>query len=107
MLDGGGGGGEVRVTPQHLHDHAATVQDVIGEVNAAAQAAQAVHFDANAYGVFCQALPAMMEPLKEIIYNALGGTVDNLEGVGLKLRAAADNYTGTDHAASRRFGGAQ
>lgn len=105
MLDGGGGGGEFRVAPTHLDEHASTVDGVTDEVNAAAQAAQAVHFDNAAYGIFCQALPAMMEPLKDIIYSALGGTAENLNGVGLKLRAAAENYRGTDQAVSMRLGG--
>jgi hypothetical protein len=99
------GGGEVQVTPAHLDQHASTIDDVLGEVGAAAQAASAVHFDNAAYGLFCQALPAMMEPLKEIIYNALDGTVDNLTQAGFKVRAAADNYRSSDEAAAARFGG--
>lgn len=98
------GGDGFQAVPEDLHAHATTVQAVADEVETAAQAAQAVHFDANAYGTFCQVLPAMMEPLKEIICQALSAATAGLHDSGQKLRTAAANYQGSDSATARRFG---
>jgi hypothetical protein len=56
MNDGAGFG----VVASDLHAHATTVDLVADEIGTAAQAAQAIEFGANAYGEFCQALPAMV-----------------------------------------------
>jgi hypothetical protein len=70
----------------------------------AAQAAQAVHFDATAYGLFCQALPAMMEPLENIIQDVLTTESEALHATGQNVRTAGGNYSASDLAAARRHG---
>jgi hypothetical protein len=92
------------VTPVQLDQHAASVDDLAALVKVAAQAEQAVQFDSDAYGEFCQALPVMMAPPTNLVIDALGSTVDNLTGVGVKVRTAAENYRASDTEASARFG---
>lgn len=96
---------DVQVTFTHLEQHANAVDDVAAEVNAAADAAHTAELSNDAYGIFCQALPAMMHPLQQLVTDALTTTVDNLHEVGDKLRTAAANYRTSDHDASTRFGG--
>jgi hypothetical protein len=95
---------EFRVTPAHLDHHAGSVDDLAAEVEVAAQAAQAVQFDNEAYGVFCQALPVMMAPLTNLVVDAVGSTVDNLTDVAAKVHTVAGNYRASDTGASARFG---
>jgi hypothetical protein len=97
-------GDSFQVVHEHLVTHAATVDSVADEVGVAAQAAQAVHFDATSYGVFCQALPAMMEPLQNIIQNALTTETRALHVTGHNLRTVGGNYSASDLAAARRHG---
>jgi hypothetical protein len=77
---------------------------VADEIRTAAQAAQAIEFDANAYGEFCQALPAMMAPLKDVIYEGLSGATEALRDTGERLRTAAGNYHGSDTTTAQRYG---
>lgn len=101
MLEGGG----FEVSPDDLTNHAVTVTNIADEVAVALQAAQAVEFDSQAYGLFCQALPAMMLPIEEIIQSALRGEGESLTDSGQRLRKAADNYRSTDAEMSQRLDG--
>jgi hypothetical protein len=100
MSDGAG----FHVVAADLQAHATTVDAVADEIRTAAQAAQAIEFDANAYGEFCQALPAMMSPLKGVIYQALDGATEAFRDTGARLRTAAGNYHGSDTATAQRCG---
>lgn len=101
----GSEGTAVQVTTQHLNDHATAVDGFVADVNEAGSAAQQVHLDTRAYGLFCQALPAMMSPLQETIIGGIAGSSANLADVADKLRFAAQNYDQSDAAASTRMGG--
>ncbi len=100
MNDGEG----FRVIAGDLQAHAVTVDTVADEIRTAAQAAQAIEFDTNAYGEFCQALPAMMSPLKDIVYQALNGATEAFRDTGERLRTAAGDYHDSDAATARRYG---
>jgi hypothetical protein len=93
-----------RVVAGDLHAHAITVDAVAAEIRTAAQAVEAIEFDANAYGEFCQALPAMMAPLKAVVYQALNQATEAFRDTGERLRTAAGSYQGSDNATAQRYG---
>ena len=97
MVDGAG---EVRVGPGRLAAHAATVTGIVNEIDTTAQAAQAIHIDADAYGAFCRALPALMQPVMHLIGEGIAGAARNLAEVSGKLQTAAANYAEADQASA-------
>jgi hypothetical protein len=101
------GTGEVRVVPGRIAAHAVTVTGIAQEVDTAAQAARGISIDTGAYGVFCRDLPAMMQPVMQLIGDGIAGAMKNLEEVSTKLQTVAGNYAGADQAATDSSGGLQ
>src|SRR5262249_42029746 len=104
MLDGTG---EVRVVPGRIAAHATTVTGIAQEVGTAVQTARGIDVDTGAYGLFCQDLPRMMEPVMQLIGDGIAGAMKNLEEVSTKLQAVAGNYAGADQTAGDTSGGLQ
>jgi hypothetical protein len=98
-----GSGEEIQVSADQLRAHGGSVDSVAADVDLAAGAVETVHFDALAYGLFCQALPLMMEPLKQVIGSALARQSDSLSGTAEDLRAAADLYRARSDDSARRL----
>jgi hypothetical protein len=101
----GSGDSSIQVPIDQVRSHATSVDSVAADLNLAANAVERVHFDAMAYGVFCQALPMMMEPLKQLIGSALAKQSDSLSGTAEDLRAVADLYRARSDESARKLRG--
>lgn len=93
--------------PEQIAAHASEVDGIADEVAVALSAAQTVHLDTIAYGLLCQQIPMMMEPLTAQVVNALRETVDALHDTGDRLHTASFDYDGTDNAAAARLDAAR
>jgi hypothetical protein len=81
-----------------LVQHATAVDGVAEQAGTAAQAAQTVQLDNQAYGMLCQIIPALLNPLSAAVVQALDLTEEGLHDTADRLREASGTYSGTDRA---------
>jgi hypothetical protein len=79
-----------------LIKHAGTVDEVISQVEQAHSAAATVRMGREAYGILCQLIPAMLDPIQDLTIAALREAADALQRSADALRATARDYTGSD-----------
>jgi hypothetical protein len=85
--------------------HAATVDEVSAQVTQGRAAASTVDLGRNAYGLLCQIIPSLLDPVQESTITALGEAADALRSAADDLRATARDYTGSDQRAAGDFRG--
>lgn len=97
-------GGEVVQFPAvAVRAHAASVDGIAADVEQARGAVRAVTMDAEAYGILCQFLPALLSPVFALAAEALGSSAEALHDTATNLRSTADQTEGTDQASARRM----
>ena len=88
------GGYEVLTTA--LAEHAGNVDTLCGRLGQAVDAAREVSLPTDAYGVFCELLPAMLTVLQHSGVDALGSSVQRLSTTAANIKGTAREYAGTD-----------
>jgi hypothetical protein len=96
--------GGVRVVPDALVTHAASIDRVGEAVQLGVDAARQIRLGAGAYGRLCQLLPGMLDPLHEQADRVLSEARGALDETARSLRAAADRYADTDANVAARLG---
>jgi hypothetical protein len=72
------GSESIEVQADQLNRHAAAVDEIAEETGSARQAASTVQLDNRAYGVLCQLIPALLNPLSSAIVEVLNSTEEGL-----------------------------
>jgi hypothetical protein len=88
-----------------LARHATALDDVADAVALAADAVRTVTLDSTAYGVFCQALPAMLRPLQDRIGSAVTARAEQVADVAAGVRATAATYDEAEDTNAAMFDG--
>ncbi|MPZ83816.1 MAG: ESX-1 secretion-associated protein [Actinophytocola sp.] len=90
MPEGGFG-----VTAGELRSHAGKVDGLADRMGVARDAANQVMPD-DAYGLICQFLPPVINPLEQQAADALTAGQDGFTGIAENLRESADDYESRD-----------
>lgn len=101
------GGDGFRALPVVLAAHARDVDAVACGVESARSAAAQLHLGRSAYGLLCQFIPALLDPVQDLGIGALGDAMDALTSTADRVRASAGGYDGSDARAVHRFGGSE
>ncbi|MCT2587695.1 ESX-1 secretion-associated protein [Actinophytocola gossypii] len=83
------------VLADELRTHAGKVDGLAGRMGTARDAANQVMPD-DAYGIICQFLPPVINPLEQQAADALTAGQDGFTGVAESLRESADDYERRD-----------
>jgi len=97
------GAGGYDVQPPLLDRHATALDDVAQALATAADAARTVTFDSDAYGVFCRAIPLMLQPLQQQISDAVTSRAEQVGATAGGVRDTASTYRDVDDAAAADF----
>ena len=96
--DGHSGGYEVLTAA--LAGHAGNVGSLCERLDQAVDAAREVSLPTDAYGVFCQLLPALLNPLQHSGVGALESTAQRLSTTADSIKGTARDYAATDDGAT-------
>jgi hypothetical protein len=92
-----------QVPTSAISGHAGSVDAVADAVEQARSAVGQVAMDTQAYGILCQFLPALLEPVFDLAVEAMNGSVDALHDTAEGLRAVAAHTRATDAANAHRI----
>ncbi|MFG1608750.1 type VII secretion target [Actinoplanes sp. NPDC049265] len=84
------------VRPGDLVAHAATVEEIAGRVDTAAQAGAATRAGNEAYGKLCVMVPMLLNVLQDRLVDGIGAAAESLRGTGSRLRVTAADYEAAD-----------
>ncbi|MGH3673430.1 MAG: type VII secretion target [Pseudonocardiaceae bacterium] len=79
-----------------LAEHARNVDALCGRLGQAVDAAREVSLPTDAYGVFCQLLPAVLNPLQHSGASALESSTQRLSTTAANIKGTARDYAETD-----------
>jgi hypothetical protein len=82
-------------TASDLVAHAAHVESLAGDVDAAVRAGNTVRLDPGAYGQLCTFLPPMMDGLQGVLVDCMADTARSLRDTGERLRGGASAIRST------------
>jgi hypothetical protein len=85
--------------------HAATVDQIASDVSQGRSAAATIAIGRDAYGILCQLIPTLLDPIQEATITALQEVTDSLQRSADDLRATASDYTGSDRRTADDFNG--
>lgn len=94
----------LRVDPEEVSAHAATVSGLAARAELCAQAVAHVWLGAAAYGQLCAFVPALLNPLTLRVVSGAVSARDGLTDLATALRAVAESYGDADGAAAEWFG---
>ncbi|MGH3886367.1 MAG: type VII secretion target [Pseudonocardiaceae bacterium] len=86
---------QYEVLTEALAEHAKDVHGFADRVVQAAEAAR-VSLPVDTYGVYCQVLPAILNPLQDIGAAALGGCATRLGTIAMNVKDTAGDYAAVD-----------
>ena len=86
---------QYEVLTEALREHAKNVHDVADRLAQAADAAQ-VSLPVDTYGVYCQILPAVLNPLQHLGAAALGSCARSLTTTATNVKDTAEDYAAVD-----------
>ncbi|MGH3836504.1 MAG: type VII secretion target [Pseudonocardiaceae bacterium] len=86
---------QYEVLTEALAEHAKNVHGFSDRMAQAADAAR-VSLPADTYGVYCQILPAILNPLQDIGAAALGGCATGLGTTATNVKDTAEDYAAVD-----------
>ncbi|MDQ4011516.1 MAG: type VII secretion target [Actinomycetota bacterium] len=86
---------QYEVVPEALREHARNVHDIADRAALAADAAR-VSLPVDAYGMCCQILPAILNPLQDSGASALHGCAASLATTATNVKGTAEHYTAVD-----------
>jgi hypothetical protein len=87
---------EVRMPLEAVRAHANTLDTVSADLTTAHGAANQVYLDTEAFGILCQFLPGMFDPVLRATVDGIGKSSSTLTTLGGKLRTAASNSETAD-----------
>ncbi|MGH3760343.1 type VII secretion target [Actinophytocola sp.] len=90
------------VTAAELRGHAGKVDGLADRMGTAVDAANPVMPD-GAYGIICQFLPPVINPLEQDGHDALAAGRDGFGGIAENLRESADDYDRRDRSHADGF----
>ncbi|WP_169732406.1 WXG100 family type VII secretion target [Haloglycomyces albus] len=88
------------VDPDELDDHSSKIKGLAEEVAPVLSAADTVVQDDEAYGLFCEWLPSLLESKQEQFKDLVSGFKENLEAHSRNLGDVAAGYRETDQIVS-------
>jgi hypothetical protein len=101
----GGNSGGFSVQTEALTTHATSVDRVAASVEQARQAGEHVRMGNMAYGLLCQIIPLLLEPLQSAAVDAAKDSADTLRSAAAELRSTASRYDHGEQSAGDLFGG--
>lgn len=96
----GGHCGGYEVLTAALAGHAGNVGTLCERLDQAVDAAREVSLPTDAYGVFCELLPAMLNPLQHSGVGALESSTQRLSTTAADIKGTARDYAATDDGAT-------
>jgi uncharacterized protein YukE len=99
------GDASFQVQAAALDTHAATLDQIADEVSQGRSAAASIAIGRDAYGILCQLIPTLLEPIQEATITALQEATDSLQRSADDLRATASDYNGSDRRTADDFNG--
>src|SRR3712207_1247763 len=92
---------QYQVLTEALRAHAVTLQRFVDRLDQAVEAARQVSNPADAYGVICQFLPPVLNPLEEHGVAALRGSAEGMQTTAANVTDTAEDYATADDRAAR------
>jgi hypothetical protein len=89
---------QYEVLTEALREHAKKVDDLAERLVRAVDAAREMSLPTDAYGVYCQGLPMMLNPLQDLGSAALDSSANSLSTTAANVRAATVDYAEVDDA---------
>ena len=89
---------QYEVITDALREHAKRVDAAADRVVQAVDAARQMSLPTDAYGIYCQTLPMMLNPLQHMGTTALDSGVKSLNAAAANVRATAVDYAEIDDA---------
>lgn len=93
-------GGGIRVEPGELRAHAGNVEQIAGELDRAADAAQTVSMNHDAFGLLIGFVGGWFRDKEADLAETFRAATDRLHGDAVKLRSTADDYARADRTAA-------
>lgn len=87
---------QYEVVTDALRAHARTLHGFADRLDQAVDAARQVSMPTDAYGVLCQFLPSMLNPLEEHGVAALRGSAESMDTTAANVQDTAEDYAATD-----------
>ena len=100
-----GDGAGFAVVPEALATHATSVDHVAQTVDQGREAGEHVRMGRMAYGLLCQMIPTLIDPLQEAAVTAARDSADSLRSTAAELRTTAQRYEESETGAGDLFGG--
>jgi hypothetical protein len=91
------------VLTEELRTHAGKVDGFVDRLRTAADAANQVTMNNDAFGVLCQPFAMLLQPFEEMGSNAVSQAVQTVTDTAGKLRDTAGSYDTTDTAEAQTF----
>jgi hypothetical protein len=98
MVDGFG------VLSTELRGHAAGIDALLDRLDQAISAAQAVSMPDGAYGLICQFLPPVINPLEQRGIDGISAARSGMADAATEVRNSAETYDAHDQANEQSFG---
>ncbi len=89
---------QYEVLTEALREHAKKVARISDRLAEAVDAAREMNLPTDAYGVYCQTLPMMLNPLQNLAATALDSSAKRLSSAAANVRATAVDYADIDDA---------
>jgi len=91
------------VLTEELRTHAGKVDGFVDRLRTAADAANQVTMNNDAFGVLCQPFAMLLQPFEEMGSNAVSQAVQTVTDTAGKLRDTAGSYDTSDKAEAQTF----
>jgi hypothetical protein len=91
------------VLTEELRTHAGKVDGFADRLRTAADAANQVTMNNEAFGVICQPFAMLLQPFEEMGANAVSQAVETVTDTAGKLRDTGGSYDTTEQAEAQRF----
>ena len=91
------------VLTEELRTHAGKVDGFVDRLRTAADAANQVTMNNDAFGVLCQPFAMLLQPFEEMGSNAVSQAVQTVTDTAGKLRDTAGSYDTSDHVEAQTF----
>ncbi|MGH3781453.1 MAG: type VII secretion target [Pseudonocardiaceae bacterium] len=89
---------QYEVLTEALREHAKKVDGVADRLVQAVDAAREMNLPTDVYGIYCQILPMMLNPLQQLGAVALDSSAKRLNATAANVRATAVDYAEIDDA---------
>jgi hypothetical protein len=102
-VDAAAGGAGFNVLPDALAGHAGSVTTAGLAVDTAAAAGEQVRLGSQAYGLLCQVIPTLLEPIQQATVAAARDSGSSLRSAADQLRDTAQRYLAAEESVGEQF----